>query len=112
MIFDLQQERKELEERLMQEIEAYEKSGCQLAKNEAEYRKALRVEILLERANKTPVSIVSDICRGKPEIAELKLNRDCSEAVYSASKEAIHAIKLRLRILDEEITREWNSGGT
>ena len=105
MIFDLQQERKELEERLMQEIEAYEKSGCQLAKNEAEYRKAL------ERANKTPVSIVSDICRGKPEIAELKLNRDCSEAVYSASKEAIHAIKLRLRILDEEITREWNSGG-
>lgn len=111
MIFDLQQERKELEERLMQEIEAYEKSGYQLAKNEAEYRKALRVEILLERANKTPVSIVSDICRGKPEIAELKLNRDCSEAVYSASKEAIHAIKLRLRILDEEITREWNSGG-
>lgn len=111
MFFELQQERRQLEQQLMDEVEKYQQSGCQLARNESEYRKALRIEILYARANGTPVSIISDICRGKPEIADLKLARDSAEAVYNASKEAIQALKLRIRILDQEITREWNSGG-
>lgn len=96
---------------LMRELETCKTSGCQYAENEAEYRKALRIEILNERENRTPVTIISDVCRGKAEIAALKQRRDCSEAIYKASQEAINVYKLRIRMLDAQITRTWNSGG-
>ena len=107
----LQQQRQQLEEQLMKEIKSFKESGVQYAKNESEYRKALRIEILQERAKGTPATIMSDVCRGKQDIAELKLNRDCSKTIHEASKEAIQVIKLRLRIVEEEINRQWNSGG-
>ena len=58
----------------------------------------------------TPATVTSDLCRGRPEIAELKRLRDCSEAVYKASQEAINVYKLRIRMVDAQITRVWNSG--
>ena len=42
--------------------------------------------------------------------AEAKRRRDCSEAIYKASQEAINVIKLRIRMVDAQITRIWNSG--
>lgn len=105
------QELDQLQESLMQELETCKRSGCQYAENERAYRTALRREILIERDKGTPVTIISDICRGEEEIADLKCSRDCSEAVYKASQEAINVYKLRMRMLDAQITREWNSGG-
>lgn len=107
---DLYAQLDELTEGLMQELEVCKTSGCQYAENEAEYRKALRIAILDERANGTPVTITSDLCRGRPDIAELKRLRDCSEAIYKASQEAINVYKLRIRMINEQITRVWNSG--
>ena len=37
---------------------------------------------------------------------------DASEAIYKASQEAINVIKLRIRMVDAQITRIWNSGDT
>lgn len=108
---DLYAQLDELNAALMRELETCKTSGCQYAENEAEYRKALRVEILMERENRTPVTIIGDVCRGKEEIAELKQRRDCSEAIYKASQEAINVYKLRIRMIDAQITRTWNSGG-
>lgn len=103
--------RDELERLMLQEVETMRKSGIQLAENEAAYRKALRIEILMERAAGTPVTITSDICRGKDAIADLRQARDCAEAVYKASQEAINVYKIMYRTLDSEIQRIWNSGG-
>lgn len=61
---------------LDQEIDAYRRAGCQLAENEAEYRQQLAIMILHERAKGTPVTVISDICRGDESIAQLKLLRD------------------------------------
>lgn len=109
---DLYAQLDELTSDLMQELEVCKSSGCQYAENEAEYRKALRISILEERQKGTPVTITSDLCRGRPDIAELKRLRDCSEAIYKASQEAINVYKLRIRIINEQITRVWNSGNT
>lgn len=101
----------ELTEALMRELETCKTSGCQYAENEAEYRMALRIEILAERDKRTPVTIINDVCRGKEEIAKLKQRRDCSEAIYKASQEAINVYKLRIRMIDAQISRVWSSGG-
>lgn len=101
----------ELTDNLMKELATCRSSGCQLAENEAEYRKMLRIEILRERESGTPVTIIGDICRGKPDIADAKRRRDCSEAIYKASLEAINVYKLRIRTLNAQIERDWTSGG-
>ena len=107
---DLYEQLDELTDLLMEELETCRTSGCQYAENEAEYRKALRVAILEERARGTAVTVTSDLCRGRPDIAELKRLRDCSEAIYKASQEAINVYKLRIRMVDAQIARVWNSG--
>lgn len=98
----------ELQERLESEVSKLRDAGCQLARNEAAYRIALRSMILDERAGGTPVTVISDICRGEPSIADLKLKRDTAEAIRDASREAINAIKLRIRIVNDQINREWS----
>lgn len=107
---ELYEQLDELTDQLMAELEVCKISGCQYAENEAEYRKALRLAILDERRKGTPVTITSDLCRGREDIAELKKLRDCSEAIYKASQEAINVYKLRIRMVDAQITRIWNSG--
>lgn len=108
----LTEELDELTDRLEAELKTCKESGCQYAENEAEYRKALRIAILEERSKGTPVTVISDLCRGRPDIAEKKQLRDCAEALYKASSEAIMALKLRIKVVDADIQRTWTSGGT
>lgn len=103
--------RDELFDLLETELKKCESSGVQLAENEAKYRMKLRLAILDERMNGTPVSIISDLCRGKKDIAELRRLKEASEAVYWASFEAINVYKLRIKTLNDDIARIWSSGG-
>ena len=82
--------------------------GRENANAEQAYRIALAQKILAERDRKTPVTIISDICRGDREIAKLKFNRDVAEVSYSAAMEAINVYKLAIKMLDGQINREWN----
>lgn len=107
---DLYAELDGLTDALMRELETVRTSGCQYAENEAAYRKALRVEILRERDKGTPVTVIADLCRGLPRIANLKCRRDCSEAIYKASQEAVNVYKLRMRMVNDQLARVWNSG--
>ena len=86
--------------------------GKAYAQAERDYKIALAKRIMEERAKGTPVTIISDICRGDSEIARLRFERDCAEVVYKSAQEAIQSIKLQIRILDAQVSREWNSGGS
>lgn len=81
--------------------------GKAYAQAERDYKVALAKKIMQEREKGTPVTIVSDICRGDTEIARLRFERDCAEVVYKSAMEAIQSIKLQIRILDAQIEREW-----
>ena len=83
------------------------KNGQLKAEAEMNYRIALAQKILIEREKGTPVTIISDICRGDPQIAALKFDRDTKEAVYQANLETINAWKLEARIMENQIGREW-----
>lgn len=98
----------QLMDELESEIDAYRNAGYQLAENEAEYRMNLQLKILSERNKGTPVTVISDICRGDAEIAYLKQLRDCSEVAYKACQEKINALKLTIRVMNDRIAREWS----
>lgn len=84
------------------------KRGRAYAQAEQDYRVAMARKILEEREKGTPVTIISDICRGNLEIAKLRFDRDCAEVVYKSALEAINAIKLQIRVLDSQVEREWS----
>lgn len=54
-----------------------------------------------------PVTLINQIIYGVPEVAKLRFDRDVKEAVYQANLEAINSIKLKLRILENQLNREW-----
>lgn len=81
--------------------------GKAYAQAERDYKVALARKMMEEREKGTPVTIISDICKGDSEIARLRFERDCSEVVYKSAMEAIQSIKLQIRILDAQIEREW-----
>lgn len=83
--------------------------GKAYAQAEKDYRVAMSRKVMVEREKGTPVTIISDVCRGTPEIAELRFNRDCAEVVYKSALEAINAIKLQIKILDAQVSREWGA---
>lgn len=82
--------------------------GRTFAQAEHDYRVALSKRILEHRAEGMPVTIISDVCRGEPEIAKLRLERDIAETVYKSALEAIQSYKLQIRILDAQVEREWS----
>lgn len=109
-MLNLIQEVNELSDKLEQELIICKRGGCELAEAEREYRVILRKEILEARAQGAPVTIINDICRGKPDIADARMRRDCAEAIYKSSQEAINVYKLKIRLLNDQINREWHSG--
>ena len=84
------------------------KRGRENAQAEMDYRVALAEKMLQERDKGTPVTIVSDVCRGDKGIALLKFKRDCAEVSYKAALEAINIYKVEIKSLEEQIGREWH----
>jgi hypothetical protein len=56
-----------------------------------------------------PVTIIGDIARGNRDIAELRLKRDIAETEYNVALEFINVTKLQIRILENQIGREWGN---
>lgn len=90
-----------------QRVEEMRLAGVQYAESKAAYRIGVRESILKERAAGTPVTIIGDLVRGEPDNAERCVKRDTAEAVYKALAEEINVNKLRIRVLDEQLKREW-----
>lgn len=95
---------------LAQSVKMLRKSGEERAKAERDYKVALRVEALKLREEGYPIGMIDKTVYGVPEVAELRMKRDIAEATYQANIEAINSVKLEIRILNDQIEREWNSG--
>ena len=90
-------------------VKMLRKTGSDYGNAYAEYRIALAKELLILKDEGYAITLASDIARGKPEIARLKFNEISSEAIYKANQESINSLKLQLRLLDEQLSREWGN---
>ncbi len=107
---DLYEEITKLTNQLDISVKQLRKSGTEYADAEQRYKITLREEALKLRAEENmPVTLINQIIYGVPEVARLRFERDVKEAVYEANKEAINSIKLKLRILEGQLQREWSA---
>lgn len=105
---DLYQEITRLINELDISVKQLRKNGTERAEAERKYKVCLRQEALKLRTEKEmPVTLINQIIFGVPEVANLRFDRDVKEAVYQANLEAINSIKLKLRILEGQLQREW-----
>ena len=104
---DLMQELQEKVQLIDSALTQLGKRGRSYAQAEMDYRQALNQKILMERDKGTPVTIISDVCRGDRAVAKYKFERDVAEVVYKSAMEALNVYKLQLRILENQIEREY-----
>lgn len=109
---DLWQEIRQKTRQLDYSVKELRKSGTAYAEAERTYKIKLREWCLKLRAQDMPIGLIDKTCYGIPEVASLRFQRDCAEAVYKANLEAINAIKLEIRIINEQLAREWGQAGT
>lgn len=102
---ELHQKMKELE----YSIKQLRKSGTEYAKAEQDYKIKLRQVALELRANDMAVGMINMIIYGVPEVAQLRFKRDVAEATYKANLEHINATKLFIKIIENQIGREWST---
>ena len=92
-------------------IKRLKANGAKLAEAERDYKITLRQEALRLRAGDMPVTLINNIIYGIDEVAEKRFKRDVEQATYDANKEHINICKLKLRILEAQLSREWGASG-
>ena len=107
---DLFNDIQELTNRLNASIKQLAKYGKELAEAERDYKIALRQEALKLRAEKgMPVTLIQQVVYGVDEVANKRFKRDVAESMRDTSREYINTLKLQIRTLSEQLSREWNN---
>lgn len=104
---DLINELWKINELLTKALEQYKQRGREYAQAYRNYRVMLAKELLKLKADGMPVTIAYDIARGKEEIADAKEKEIITESLYESCKEAINTYKLQMKILQEQINKEY-----
>jgi hypothetical protein len=85
-------------------------TGSDFAEAERDYKITLRQEALkLRNDDKLPVTLIQQIIYGVPEVADKRFNRDVKEAIYKSNQEAINVLKLQIRIMENQLEREYRN---
>lgn len=77
------------------------------AKAYTEYRIALAQELAKLKSEGYAITLAGDLARGKTEIARLKFKEIETEALYKANLERINALKLEIKLISNQIDKEW-----
>lgn len=90
-------------------IRVLKQNGTALAEAEKNYKLLLRSECLKLRDEGMAVGMIDKVCYGIPSVAEARFKRDVAEAVYKANQEAINSLKLQMRLIESQLSREWGN---
>lgn len=106
---DLWNELSEKRALLDKAIETLASNGYELATKERDYKIAVNKKALELRAEDTPVTLINTIIYGYEDIAALRFERDMAEVKYNSNLEYINTIKLQIRILENQLGREYSN---
>lgn len=104
---DLVQEIMMLQQKLTTSIRALANNGKALAQAEMDYKICLRQHALRLRDEGTPVTLINQVIYGIQEVAEKRFKRDVAETMRDVAQENINILKLQLRLLNDQYTKEW-----
>lgn len=106
---DLLEELNKIRDLLNKALSEYKKRGIEYANAYKNYRVAVAKELLRLKDEGVAATIAYDVARGKEDIAELKRQEIITECVYKSCQEAINSYKLQLKIVQEQINKEYGN---
>ena len=98
-------EMNELTRSLAEGIDELRLLGRRYAEAERTYRVEKAKAIRTLRAEGVPVTIILDLAGG--HTAQWRFDRDTAEIMWKTQQEHINGLKLRIKILEAQIAREW-----
>jgi len=101
------QKMQELNTYLTTALAEYKKRGTDYAKAYKNYRVLLSQELLKLKAEGMPVTIAYDIARGTEQVANAKEQEIITECLYKSCQEAINTYKLQIKILQENMNKDY-----
>lgn len=107
MGYELFRERDDLGRQLSESIKMMRRYGNDYACAEADYKVALAQTALKLRSDGMPVTMINTVIYGTAEVPKLRMKRDVAEVMYKSAQEEIQSVKLRLRLIESQIEREW-----
>ncbi len=90
-------------------IETLAHNGYDKASKERDYKIAINKKALELRAEDMPVTLINTVIYGYEDIAKLRFERDMAEVKYNANNEYINTLKLQIRILENQLSREFGN---
>lgn len=106
---ELYEEQSNKIKQLEKSIKSLRINGTAYAEAERDYKILLRTECLRLRDEGMAIGMIDKTCFGIPSVAEARFKRDIAESVYKANQEAINSIKLQLRLIENQLQREWGN---
>lgn len=106
---DLWTELSEKRKMLDKAIETLATNGYDLAAKERDYKIEINKKALELRAEDTPVTLINTIIYGYEDVAKLRFERDLAQVKYNSNLEYINTIKLQIRILENQLNKEWGN---
>lgn len=97
----------ELNNYLTSALAEYKTRGKAYAEAYKKYRMLLSQELLKLKAEGMPVTIAYDIARGTEIVANAKEQEIITECLYKSCQEAINTYKLQIKILQENINKDY-----
>ena len=101
---------KQLNDLLTSALGEFKKRGTEYAKAYSNYRKLVAQELLRLKAEGMPVTICMDLARGKEDVANAKEQEIIAECLYKSCQEAILTYKLQIKILQNQIDKDYDYG--
>ena len=83
-------------------------AGIALALAEEKYQVAVTQEALKQKDAGNNATFINSFIRGVEGIALLRKERDIAEVKYKTFQDKANALKLQLRIINDQISREWS----
>jgi len=81
------------------------------AKAEDAYRRIKARALLDNKKSGIPATISRDAVFDRDDVADARLARDIAQAFVDSDKECVNALKLSIRIANDQLQREWTQAG-
>lgn len=92
-------------------VDEQREAGITLATKESQYQSAKHTTALSLKQDGYPATMIQMILKGDKRVRDALFARDCAQIEYEAAKERVNALKLSARLLENQLQREWYSGG-
>lgn len=106
---ELWQEIQEKQKMLDKAIDQLAQNGYKLAECERDYKIAVNKKALELRSQDVPVTLINQVIYGYEDIAKLRFERDTAQVKYNANLEYINTLKLQIRILSNQLDKEYGN---